>query len=101
MHNNIHGLSGHLGRKKTCEIIAGFLLVQCYGFNVREDVHMQIVKCDVSASIKSKMYKSHATLGKVQICVPSDQISTCFWPFIPYPHGNRYIPLPKKTIILS
>ena len=86
MHNSL--ISGHLGRKKTL----GKLLQRFFWFNVREDVHMWIVKYDICASIKPPVRKPRAPLGKMPVGAPLDRISTDFLGPLPLtPRGNRYI----------
>lgn len=86
VHNSL--ISGHLGRKKTLEK----LLQRFYWFNVREDVHMWILKCDICASIKAPCRTPRAPLGKMQVGAPLDRISTDFLGPLPLtPRGNRFI----------
>ena len=69
MHNFL--ISGYLRRKKTL----GKSLQMFYLLNVREDVHMWIIKCDICASIKSPVRKPWAPLGKMQAVVQFRPIS--------------------------
>ena len=86
MHNSV--LSGHLGWKKTLEK----LLQRFYWFNVRDDVHMWLLKCDTCAAIKSPHQNPKAPLGKMQVGAPLDRISTDFLGPLPLtPRNNRYI----------
>lgn len=86
MQNSI--ISGHFGRKKTLEK----LLQRFYWFNVREDVHMWILKCDICASNKPPYRKPRAALGKMQVGAPPDRISTDYLGPLPVtPRGNRFI----------
>ena len=85
-HNSL--MSGPLRRKKTL----GKLLQGFFWFNVREDVHLWIVKCDICVSIRPPVYKPRAPLGKMQIGAFLDRISTdCLGPLPLTSLGNWYI----------
>lgn len=86
VHNSL--IAGHLGRKKTL----GKLLQRFYWFNVREDVHMWLVRCDVCASVKPPRRIPRAPLGKMQVGATLDRFSTDFLGPLPLtPRGNHYI----------
>ena len=88
MHNSV--LSGHLGlkKKKTLEK----LLQRFYWFNVRDDVHMWLLKCYTCAAIKSSHQNPKAPLGRMQAGTPLYRISTDFLGPLPLtPCKNGYI----------
>ena len=57
MHNSL--ISGHLGQKKTLEK----LLQRFYWFNVQENVHMWLMKCDICAATKHP-YRTQSSTGE-------------------------------------
>ena len=86
MHNSV--ISGHFGRKKTIEK----LLQRFYWYNVREDVHMWLLKCDICASTKSPYRAPRAPMGRMQVGEPLDRLSVDFLGPLPVtPRNNRYI----------
>lgn len=86
MHNS--QLSGHLGKKKTCERV----LQHFYWCGVREDVQNWIRSCDTCASIKTPPAKYRAPLGVMPVGAPLDRLGTDFMGPLPLtPRGNRYI----------
>ena len=86
MHNSV--ISGHLGQKKTLEK----LLQRFYWFNVREDVQMWLLKCDICAANKPPIRTPRAPLGKMLVGAPLDRISVDFLGPLPVtPRNNRYI----------
>ena len=86
MHNSV--LSGHLGWKKALEK----LLQRFDWFNVRDAVHMWLLKCDTCAAIKSPHRNPKAPLGRMQVRAPLDRISNDFLGPLPLtPRNNHYI----------
>ena len=86
MHNSV--ISGHLGQKKTLEK----LLQRFYWFNVREDVQMCLLKCDICAAKKPPVRTPKTSFSKMLVGAPLDHISVDFLGPLPVtPRNNWYI----------
>ena len=86
MHNTL--LSGHLGRKKTKERISQ----RFYWYEMREDIHNWVLKCDTCSSNKAPSKTPRAALGSLPVGAPLDRMATDILGPLPItPRGNRYI----------
>ena len=86
MHDCI--LSGHLGRKKTEQK----LLQRFYWLEVRDDIRLWILRCEVCQTTKLPLRKAMAPLGSMTAGAPLDCLSIdILGPLPKTPQGNGYI----------
>ena len=81
-------MSGHLGKKKTCEN----LLQCCYWYNLRNDVQQLVKMCLECQANKKSSIRPCAALGAMLVGAPFDRLALDYLgPFPVTPRGNRYI----------
>ena len=81
-------LSGHLGVKKTKEIVGQ----RFYWYKIKKNVKLTIKKCNICASDKLGTKKPKAPLGGLRAGAPWDTLAIDYMgPFPETERGNRYI----------